>query len=438
MRSRFIALALVAVVVAIGLGAEAGTASLAGTAWSRVSGPNNSGDQLGLARTADGTLHVIWNHGVTPPSAILDTRFSSDGAKRQTTTVAGRWDGARNGLALLVMPDKTLRLFTTGNHASTDSPGGVSSFTAPANAAAWTLQPEVWGGAVASSGSVIGATLTKDGQVVTGWRGFAATGIPPSSIPPAYAAFQLATHLATDAASGAVVLAGVYGGGKGGVYVQQILPSKGKAVVLSDGGNNNDWVEGTSGRIGAPGVFVAYADTKSARLYRYGGGSKTLARGSYTNATVCAAPAGRLWVAWGNNSELFVTRSNQAALGFEPIQKLGLPQGSTNGLRYLQCEGSRGPVDLFGEVADKANRLGFWHTHVFPQLSVQARPATGKVVLVVRDAGDQVSGATLTIGSKRVRTNAKGEATLTLRAGSYAVTARVPGYAPATARFTVR
>lgn len=439
MRSRSRALVPI-VVIAIGIVAGAGSASPTGPAWSRVSDPNKAGDQLGLARTADGTLHAIWNRGANPPSAILDTRFAASGAKRGTATVNARWDGAKNGVALLVMPDKSLRLFTTGNHASADSPGGISTFTAPPSGASWTLQPDVWGGAIAASGGVIGATLTKDGQVVTGWRGFAAEGMPPTSIPEnAFAAFQLATHLATDAGSGAVVLAGVYGGGKGGVYVQQVLPGTGKAVVLSNGGNNNDWVEGASGRIGAPGVFVAYADTKSARLYRYGGGSKTLARGPFTSATACAGPDGRLWVAWGDsNNELFVTRSNRAAGAFEPVQKLALPQGTTNGLRYLQCEGSAGPVDLFAQVADRANRLAFWHTHALPTLTVQARGVKGKAVLVVRDAGDPVAGATVVVGGKRARTSPNGQAIVPLRAGSYTAGVRAPGYGAATVRVTVR
>ncbi len=433
-------------VTAVALAAGAGRATPAGSPWLRITGPNNSGDQLGLARTSDGTLHVIWNRGGQPPSSVFDTRFSPSGAKGGTTTVASGWNGAKNGLALLVMPDKSLRLFTSGGHSSAGSSGGISTFTAPPSGASWTLGPEVWGGPLAASTGIIGATLTKDGQVVTGWRGTAAEGLPPSSIPDAYAPFQLATHLATDAGSGAVVLAGVYGGGKGGVYVRQVLPGAGKAVVLSDGGNNNDYVEGLSGRIGAPGVYVAYADTKAVHLYRYGGAAKTLARGPYTSATVCTGPEGRLWVAWGDPHDgLFVTRSNRAAGAFEPVQKLTLPQQTTNGLTYLQCEGSGGPVDLFAEVADKANGLGFWHTHVLAQATLQAKvtargrsASVAKVSLFLRDAGDPVGGASVSVGGKHVKTDAKGGAVLTLKPGTYPATASAPGYLPASTRFTVR
>ncbi|MGE5274680.1 MAG: hypothetical protein ACM3QU_13100 [Verrucomicrobiota bacterium] len=437
------ALVIAAAVLAVGVG----SAAPAAPSWTRISGPNNAGDQLGLARTPDGTLHVIWNRGNQAPSSIFDTRVSASGASRGTTTVTGHWEGARNGLVLLVMPDKTLRLVATGDHSSPGSNGGISTFTAPASGASWTLQPEVWGGPIAAASSVIGATLTKDGQLVTGWRGTAAVGIPPSSIPQtAYAPFQLATHLATDAGSGAVVLAGVYGGGKGGVYVQQVLPSTGKAVVLSDGGNNNDYVEGLSARIGAPGVYVAYADTKAVHLYRYGGSSKTLARGPFTSATACAGPDGRLWVAWGdNNNELFITRSNRAVGGYEPVQKLRLPQQTRNGLRFLQCEGSAGPADLFAEVLDKANGLGFWRTHVLALFSLQARAAarpknaaTARVTISARDAGDPVPGATISVGGRRLKTDASGTVLLTLKPGTHPVSGAAAGYATASVKVTVR
>ena len=80
------------------------------------------------------------------------------------------------------------------------------------------------------------------------------------------------SQLATDAASGAVVLSGVTNSGQGGVYVQQVLPSLGSKVVLPLASSLNDWNSSISGRIGGPGVYVAYADGKAARLYRYGGG----------------------------------------------------------------------------------------------------------------------------------------------------------------------
>jgi hypothetical protein len=409
----------------------------AGTTWSRISGPGSSGIQLGLARTGDGMLHVVWNRGNPPPTSIFDTRISPAGKRLGTTTVATNWGGAE-GLALLVMPDGSLRLFATGNPVNGSPIGGVNTLTAAASGASWSVQQgAVWGGPVAEASSIVGATLTKDGQAVTAWRGSAAEGIPPSSIPQdPYVAFQTGSHLATDAASGAVVLAGVTIAGKGGVFVQQILPGPGRAVTLPLPFATNDWYMGLSGRSGAPGVYVAYTDTRAVRLYRYGGGSRTLASGPFTSATDCAGPDGRLWVAWGDAKDgLFVTRSNRAASGFEPVQRLGAP--SADGLAFVQCEGSAGPLDLFADSG--AGGTGFSHAHLLAQLSLRAQVAktngARKVTISVRDAGDPVPGAAIAVGGRRLKTDARGEATLTLRPGSYTAIAGAGGYAPASVRF---
>jgi len=422
-RSHRFHIVLAASLGAVALAAGAVGASAAGSPWSRISGPAQAGNQLGLARTADGVLHVIWNRGNSSTS-ISETRLSPAGKAVGTSTVATGWNG-NGGLALVVMPDKTLRLFAPGT-------GGINTFTAPAAGGSWTHQSGIgWGGAIAESAYVIGATLTKDGQPVTAWRGTAAEGAPPASAPQGYEGGMAESFLATDAATDAVVLGGSTNSGQGGVYVQKILPSPGPRVVLPPLGK--EWGNGLSGRIGAAGVYVAYADGKAVHLYRYGGGSKTIASGPYWSATVCAAPAGRLWIAWGDTSgSLFATRSNRAASTFEPVQKLKLPGGA---LTFLQCEGSTGPVDLF--ASGQANS-GFFHTHLLAQFAVRAQASKSKVTVSVRDAGDPVAAATVSVGGKHLQTDAHGLVSLTLRPGSYSATATAAGYAPASTRFTVR
>ena len=430
-----IAIALTSVAVAVAVAVGAGGATISRTAWSRLSGPTQPGVQLGLARTEDGVLHVIWNRGTTPTS-IFETRFSPTGAAGGTSTVATGWDG-NGGLAALVMPDKTLRLFAAGATRPGSASYGINTFTAPSSGRTWTLQSGVfWGGAVANASGVIGATLTKDGQPVTAWRGFAAQGVPPTVPPNAYEAGMTASLLTTDGASGDVVLSGVTNAGNGGLYIQRVMPSIGPKVVLPLPFGQNDWYSSPSGRIGAPGVYLAYADGKAVRLYRYGGGSKMLASGQFTSAAACAAPEGRLWVAWGNTvGDVFVTRSNRAAGAFEPVQKVKLAQGA-NGLMFMQCEGSAGPDDLFAYVPGAA--AGFWHTHVLAQLSLAARGQKAGSTISVRDAGDPLAGVKIAVAGRHLTTDAHGLASAKLRAGSYTATATAPGYAPASAHFTVR
>jgi len=79
---------------AIGLAALAAAASAAGSSsgWNRISGPTQPGSQLGLARTADGVLHVIWNRGAQTTS-IFETRLSATGKTLGTSSVATGWQG---------------------------------------------------------------------------------------------------------------------------------------------------------------------------------------------------------------------------------------------------------------------------------------------------------------------------------------------------------
>src|SRR5262249_47566815 len=210
-----------------------------------------------------------------------------------TSTVASGFDG-NGGLALLAMPDKSLRLFAAGATRPRASSYGITTYTAPEGGGSWSLQSGAdWGGARAGAARIIGGTLTKDGQAATAWRGYAVVGIPPASIPQnGFEGGMTESRLATDQAGGGVVLSGVTNAGKGGVYVQQVLPSRGSAVLLPLPSASNDWDNGLSSRIGAPGVYVAYADGTAARLARHGGATKTLGEGPLTGGAARAGPAG--------------------------------------------------------------------------------------------------------------------------------------------------
>jgi hypothetical protein len=419
-RPRIALIAAAALAALAAAGAGAGSAATS-TAWSRISGPTQPGVQLGLARTADGVLHVIWNRGATNTS-IFETRLSATGKPLGTSTVASGWAG-NGGLALVVMPDKSLLLFAPGKN-------GIQAFTAPAAGKSWTPQSAAWGGPVAEASGIVGAALEKNGQPVTAWRGFAAEGVPPASIPQnAFQGDMTESFLATDAGSGAVVLSGETVAGQGGAYVQQVLPSLGPRVLT--GPLAKDWSVSLSGRIGASGVYFANADGKRVRLSRYRGNSRTLGTGAFLSAAVCAGPQGRLWVAWGDVSDgIFVTRTNRAAGALEPVQKLKAP--SSNGLTFMQCEGSQGPLDLFAD-----DGTGFSRTHLVARFAVHAAVAHGKVTISVRDAGDPVAGATVAVGGRHLKTGASGSVTLALRPGHYSATAAAFGYATATAAFHV-
>ncbi len=443
---RLAATAALAALVALAAGSLARSApqTADGAGWQRVSGPN-TGQQLGLARLANGTLHVAWIHGNTAPTTIYDTRYSPTGAKLGTSTV-GSWGGA-DGLALLAMPDGTLRLFATGSRTASDTNRGVHTFTAPSSGTGWTLDPgAAWGGPPAAAAPFVGAALTKSGQPVTGWAGAAVSSVQVGTGggdgTAVCACDAEGADIAADAGTGAIVMSGLTIGKPFGTYVERAVPSAGGRVVLpsatQDAGDS-----GISGRIGASGVYVAWTDgnrpgvSKPAmHLSRYGGPTRTIAHGAFTLAKAFAGPQGRLWLAWGDAADgVFVTRSNRAVGRFEPVQKLSSPPGASF-LGNAEGEGSQGALDLFVEQ-DVASG-GYWHAHVLAHATLTAsvaKKANGSRVVTLRltDAGDPVAGARVSTGrGAPLTTSAAGTATVSLPSGAALhATATAPGYAPA-------
>jgi hypothetical protein len=414
-----------------------------------VSGPSHAGTQLGLLRQ-NGVLHVAWAQGA--PATISDTTLDANGKTLRTTVVANGFDGI-GGLGLVGMGDGSVRLFAAGGHVPglPSSLVGINSYVM--RGGAWSYDSSaLWGGAVANAADQIGATLAGNGQPVTAWSGAVVhAGLnrsespDPSFQPDCCGAEPL---LATDASTGAVVASWLSNGHDEGTYVQQVYPSPASRFALPSGTTPGS--SGLASRIGAPGTYVAFTDPNRAhkvQLYQYGGGTKTLATGSFRLAKVFSGPTGRLWLVWGDaNSGLVVTRSNRAATAFEPVQHLGLP-ANLSSLYNAQGEGSTGALDLFADVLTGTSDRGYWHTHVLALLSLKAEVAKGdasgggkakgpaKVTFSVSDAGDAVPGAIIAVRiggtTLHLKTDASGHASTIVPPNAPAIhaTATAPGYA---------
>jgi hypothetical protein len=187
------------------------------------------------------------------------------------------------------------------------------------------------------------------------------------------------------------------------------------------------------------GIYSAYAvDGVRAVLLRFGGSPKAVPvpKGMRVlTAGVAAGPDGRLWVYYGNEQTIYVTRTSKAVSGFEPVQVLKTPAGTVQFFR-LEGEGSDGPLDLFADVTvDGGAKDGSYQTHVFPKLSLtvaKTKASASGVRLTVRvlDAGDPVSGAFVTgLPGGRKTTAANGSVTFTVPAGrKLALTGSKAGY----------
>ena len=418
--------------------------------WSELTlNGTRQSQQLGLLRSG-GVLHVVSAQGA--PATIIDTQLNDNGVTLKTSTVASNFDSA-GGVGLVGMADGSTRLFLSGGVRPNlpSNLSGINSFVSTP-AGGWTLDPNaLWGGAVASAASYIGATVAGNGQPVTAWSG-GVVHVGLNNTPGADQTYQpdccgAAPQLVTDSATGEVVMAWLSNGHQSGTYVKQVLPTPGALVSLPSGRNEGDF--GLTSRIGAPGVFVAYTGgtDQTVRLYNVAHATtQVVTHGAYRVAKAFPAPEGRIWMLWGDaNSAVFVTRSNKAVTKWEPVRRIPLPPNLT-AFYNAQGEGSAGPLDAFIDLLTGTTNRGFWHAHILPKDSLTYRSApypTGggksrgsKVEFTVTDAGDPVKGAIIVVarGGKtllNLRTDANGHASGSLLGnftGGVRATASAPGY----------
>jgi hypothetical protein len=157
-------------------------------------------------------------------------------------------------------------------------------------------------------------------------------------------------------------------------------------------------------------------------------------------SSVATSLDGRLWVAWageinGHGVTAF-TRSNKAVTRFEPIQTGRFTWAD---LFTLSGDGRLGPLDLLmSGTPDTKGPLveGIYYARLLPELSATISVTSlkgGKFTLKakVTDAGDAVSGATVSAKGQSKTTNAKGSAKLTISGSAHdhvTVTVTHPGY----------
>src|SRR5207248_2543666 len=119
-----------------------------------------------------------------------------------------------------------------------------------------------------------------------------------------------------------------------------------------------------------------------------------------------------------------------------PVTRIKAPP-KTVSLFGLWGEGSLGPLDLLAS-AGATSGVAIWHTQVLPRLSAAARSRKLKskarrVTVKVTDAGDAVSGATVKVGKRRLKTGGSGRVTFVLSGHARAAVSKA-GYKGASIR----
>jgi hypothetical protein len=452
-------------VIAAVLIAVCGAAPASAAPWKRITTPDGSSvDQVGLARTGDGVLHVAWHHPTGPNTEDLNhTVISRAGRIGATTPIQSGWTGFTN-TALVVEPGG-LRAFWGGFRTTDSSDPQRETNTALSldGGASWALQTgSVNPGGAQSYASSHAATVRGDGSTLQAFAGTLGTWVhaglspltPNHNFTPGRQ-YGNDPNLATDAANRTVMAWYSNATGRLGVLAQDVnadgSPGAGPVTMPGTDAMNVGMLGRTPlvARSGG-GFYVAYPTPGGVRVWRLGAASAPVVAGIDNSPAVAIAAAGegRIWVLWTKgfgDPDVLARRSNRAATRFGATVNGGHPKGALQAYK-LDANAAGNALDVLasfniGSTTDAVTS----YRRLRPGLTLQASPARLRrgrqtdVRFTVRDAGAPVRGARVTVAGRSGATDSRGRVTITLQSKK-AVRARATraGYAAATKRLGVR
>jgi hypothetical protein len=423
--------------------------------WKQVTATGGASiDQVGLARTSDGVLHVAWHKGPD----LFHTAIAANGKVGATSPIQTGWTGFQDA-ALTAVPGG-IRAFW-GAIRSTDSSDpniGLNTALSTDGGATWQLQS---GSIVPEGGQAYGsdaaAATLPNGTTLQAWAGTLGTWVhagldpatPNSDYQGALGPYGYDPGIAADA-SGRAMMAWFSSSTSNLGVLAQAVNADGTAAgppvkmpgsdVLAGGGTLARTPIVARARSG--GFYVGYAlgypTSNQVRVWRVGAPSAALLARTDANAdvTLAADPKGRLWAVWSDGSfgspRVLAARSNRAATRFGAAVNAGAVKNA-NSVYSLDASATAGALDvlsLFGIGTDPGGAT--YITRVRPGLTLKARRAKGRVTFTVLDAGDPVKGAKVTLRGRSGRTDGRGRATLAFKKGR--ATATAAGYTPAKLR----
>jgi len=459
-------LAVLAVLGASPLGKAASSApSGVPGRWELVSGGGIESPvgEIGHARDARGTLHVVWVRRTGGNAYDLaHTPIDLRGRLGASSNVVTGWAGL--GGAGLFSDGSSLRAFFPGARTTvTGDPNfGLNEAVSTTDGTAWSVYPEsVYHDqfAYARTASVVPGP---DPDGLQAWYGLDGIGVhvgrnPNGPFRTGYGAAGCCNHginIARDAATGETMLAWcTMNEAPNGVWAQRVDPATGASVGppmrmpgstdvsgrrICDPGQRVPIVARRGG--GGFWIIAKNGAENAVLIWRVGAGTIRFASGAgnYRRVGLAVAPDGRLWGAWStfrDAQRVHTRRSNRRADFFgAPVSARG-PQSAVDA-QIIELSAGGPKLDVlttFSAVTGSA----LYHTQALPGLTLSA--VGGRLVrLRVADAGDPVSGATVSIAGRRLRTGANGRVSVDLPRGRYTARASKPGYVGAQARVRSR
>ncbi len=432
--------------------------------WRPVAaGTMNPSDEAGLARTADGTLHVAWRRGASPGQDVVHTPITAGGAVGAPATVLGGWAQVTSP-ALAAVGDGLLAVVGGSRTGETLDPQyGLNTATSSDGGRTWAVAD------VAASHSPFAAASTPAlafgaGGLLAAWAGSGGTEVHPGVDPTIAAqggfgpgidqalvattsgrvlaawcdADRGVSFAAVSAATGAPAGPSrpVAGSGRCPADTRVPLTAFRKAAPGTDGATRTFLAASAADgrRVLVRGIDTAGADVEAFPRPDVGGGTKQ-------QLALAAAPAAGdgVWVGWreATTDRLVLRRVRAGAVWGAPVT-VTLPAGGS--LSQLQLDAQADRVDVVVRTTAPDGSVGLRATQVRPGLTLTS-PATVKAVrrkgMRVLDAQFLVGGATVRVAGRSVVSKG-GVAKLDLRPGTYLARVTKPGYTGASLRVRLK
>jgi hypothetical protein len=458
-----IATLLTAVVLA-GAAAAPHAAGAAGR-WQRFGGGGNISDQVGLARTPDGVLHVAWRRRRGRVQDLLQTSIAPSGKVGATTTIATGW--ASIGSPALVANGSQLAAFFPGTQTliTGDPTEGLDLATSADGGRTWTLAPAAIARNNFAASRTPAAIISQRGNWVQSWynvdQTVVHTGLDGGV--PAVSGYGMGTDQALAATNFNQVMVAwcTELQAQTGVFLARVDPVTGARVgavvhVPDSGRCPADTRVALVGGVAEPDSYLVgslapalqdfFVATSSAsgrivRVHELHAGqinwSSTVARGSSFKQQIMLATERRLnglWSGWrDSDSGEMVIRHLPSGIDWAPKISVPLPVGQS--LSQLASDANQNRLEVIATGSDANNLVSLYATQVLPAL----RLTGGRKQITVLEAVDGVSGATVRVAGRTLTSGSYGRARLkpALARGTYTARASKPGYTGATLRFRV-
>lgn len=433
----------------------------------------NVSDQVGLARTSDGVLHVAWRHQAMTQE-LLHTPISRSGRVGPPVTAVSNW-ASIGSPALARAPfdtgntgagTNTLEAFFPGVASLTtgDSTYGLDLAESGDRGASWSVN---YGrGAIARNDFAFARTpaavINQRGYRVQAWYGTDSTVVHAGTDPnrPAMGGYGMGTDqaLATARDNQVMVAWCTELAARTGVFLARVdfttgarigdvaaLPDTGRCpadtrVALASFPDvprkEND---------GEPYFYTAAssANGRSVRVFVLAEGRvvavQKVAGGASFKQQIAIATGrhGRVWVGWrDSDTGALMFRRSDPRSGFVYGARVTkrLPAGQRISQLALDAQDDR--LDVIATTSDDNNAVSLFATQVLPGLTLLAGTAGAieRKGFRVLDAGDPVRGATIRVARRSLTTDRRGYAKTRLPKGSFTAVASKPGYEDASVR----